>query len=179
MFLTDAYFQGDLYLPNLAVTKPGAVGIGRMVSAVAESDLSYFIDKYEKEFLRRLLGDKLYDAFLEGIQGPDSERWMSLKDRIYETSGPYPMSPAANYVYFMIISHNVTATTMKGEVVPEQDYARNASSKQKLVDAWNEILPWARRIWCFINEHKDDYGQYFTFCHCLPREFAPVNIFGI
>ena len=40
MFLTEAYFQGDLYLPNLVTTKPEAVGVGRMVSAVAESDLS-------------------------------------------------------------------------------------------------------------------------------------------
>lgn len=42
MFLTDAYFQGDLYLPNLVTTKPGTVGVGRMLSAVAESDLSYY-----------------------------------------------------------------------------------------------------------------------------------------
>lgn len=57
MFLTDAYFQGDLYLPNLVTTKPGTVGVGRMLSAVAESDLSYYIDKYEREFLIILLGN--------------------------------------------------------------------------------------------------------------------------
>ncbi len=67
MFLTDAYFQGDLYLPNLVTTKPGTVGVGRMLSAVAESDLSYYIDKYEREFLIILLGNKLYEAFIAGF----------------------------------------------------------------------------------------------------------------
>lgn len=181
MFLTEAYFQGDLYLPNLVTTKPEAVGVGRMVSAVAESDLSYYVDKYEREFLRLLLGDELYDAFIAGLEEPDNARWLALKDKIYDTTGSYPLSPAANYVYYMLISHNITATTMKGEIVPEQDYAKNASSKQKLADSWNEILPYAKRIWRFIDDHKSDYGQYVICrtCHQFLCYFAPVNIFGI
>ena len=179
MFLTDAYFQGDLYLPNLVTTKPGTVGVGRMLSAVAESDLSYYIDKYEREFLIILLGNKLYEAFIAGLEEPDNAKWMNLKNRIYITSGPYPYSPAANFVYFNMIAHNVTTTTMKGEVIPLQDYAKNASAKQKLADAWNDILPWANRIRKFIDDNKDDYGAYIECCPCRFREFEPVNIFGI
>lgn len=179
MFLTDAYFQGDLYLPNLTATKSGAVGIGRILSTVAENDLAYYIDKYEREFLCLLLGSDLYDAFVSGLEEADKGKWIRLKDTIYDASDPYPYSPAANYVYYMLIGHNVTSTTMKGEVAPQQDYAKSASAKQKRVTVWNEILPAAKRIWKFIEDNSAEYGQYILCDPCRFNRFEPLNIFGI
>lgn len=181
MFLTEAYFQGDLYLPNLVTTKPEAVGVGRMVSAVAESDLSYYVDKYEREFLRLLLGDELYDAFIAGLEEPDNARWLALKDKIYDTTGSYPLSPAANYVYYMLISHNVTATTMKGEVVPEQDYAKNASSKRNWPIRGTRYFRMPNVYGVLLTTISRIYGQYVICrtCHQFLCYFAPVNIFGI
>lgn len=179
MFLTDAYFQGTLYLPNLRTITPEPVGIGRMLVAVAENSLDWYIDKYEREFLVRLLGVDLYNAFVEGLQESDNEKWQRLRDKIYDTSGQYPYSAAANYVYWQIMRNGVTTTTMKGEVVPEQDYAKNASAQQKLVDAWNGMLPMIACIDAFLKAHPDDYGQYAKDCTCSAFQFKSVNTFGL
>ena len=176
MFLTNAYFQGMIYLPNLATGQP-RVGIGQMLVAVAETSLNYFIQEYEREFLVRLLGIRLYDAFTSGMSGQDKEKWERLRDTIFNATTPFPTSPAANYVYFQLIRNGITTTTMKGEVTPEQDYAKNASPDNRLVMAWNAMLPMIRSIRQFIIDNKADYGDYVE--PACWSEFRPINRMGI
>lgn len=176
MYLTNAYFQGLIYLPNLATGHP-RVGIGQMLVAVAETSLDYFMQEYEREFLVRLLGIRLYDAFTSGMSGQDKEKWERLRDKIFNATAPFPTSPAANYVYFQLIRNSITTTTMKGEVVPEQDYAKNASPDNKLVMAWNAMLPMIRSIRQFIIDNKADYGDYVE--PACWSEFRPINRMGI
>ena len=178
MFLTNAYFQGIIYLPNLQIDRPAQVGMGQAVVAVAENSLDYYIQLYEREFLVRLLGVRLYNAFVDGLAGDDNGKWGKLKEKIFDTSGTFPVSPAANYVYYWLVRNGITTTTMKGEVTPQQDYARDASPADKLVRAWNGMLPMIACIRAFIIDNLEDYGHWLDDdeCWCV---FEPINVLGL
>lgn len=178
MYLTNAYFQGLIYLPNLAIDRPSQVGIGQALVTVAESSLDYFIQEYEREFLIKLLGIRLYDAFVAGMSGQDDKgKWEALRDEIFHVGDPFPTSPAANYVYFQLVRNGITTTTMKGEVAPEQDYAKTSSPGNKLVMAWNAMVSMVGPIRKFILDNEQDYGEWVE-PSCW-HEFHIINRFGI
>ena len=108
MFLTNAYFQSILYLPTLQIDRPAQVGMGQAIVAVAENSLDYYIQLYEREFLVRLLGVRLYNAFVDGLAGDDNGKWEKLKEKIFDTSDTFPVSPAANHVHYWLLRHALT-----------------------------------------------------------------------
>lgn len=178
MFLTDKYFQGELYLPVQKISG-GAVGYDVAIQISAEDTLGYFIDKYEKEFLRELLGRRLAEKFIEGIQaGTPLSIWVALKDRIYLSEGGHYYSPAANYVYFFAKRDSRTSSTMKGEARDTQDHANAISDVNKLAKAWNDIDPQVRSIYSFLRENWDVYSEYSD-GWCIGKRFGSINPFGI
>ncbi len=65
-FIDRTYFEGELT-------------IGQVSQQEVEEELKLFIRKYEFEFLIKLLGKPLYEAFYAGMQGDTVEaRWKAL-----------------------------------------------------------------------------------------------------
>ena len=187
MFLDKTYFQGDLYLPNLGIkdctaSNDGAnpSGVELMIQSVGENTLDWFVEKYEREFLVRLLGKPLYDAFVAGMkEESQDDRWMKLKDVIYEKSGSFSFSPAANYVFYWISRRGRTQTSINGEVRGEEDHVKIAWDADKLVKAWNDMLPMIDVVYDFIENNRADYEDYLADFDCVCRRFKPINSLNI
>lgn len=178
MFLDNSYFQGELQLPNLKFNDQ-ATGVAVMLQVTGENTLEWYVEKYEREFLYRLLGVSLCEAFITGVQQEQpNEIWVKLKNKIYLTEGNFSFSPAANYVYYWLSRRGKTQTSMTGEVREEADYSTVAPVAPVLVKVWNDMLPMIAGIRRYLDGNWDTYGQYADdyYCEC---DFKPINSFNI
>ncbi|MDR1347355.1 MAG: hypothetical protein LBJ63_02845 [Prevotellaceae bacterium] len=110
----------------------GEIAIGQVESADVAARVQWFIDKYEPLFLRKLLGCRLADIFMEEYAKPVHDpKWDALADRVRYS--------IADYVYFYYQIDNETATVGIGEAVEQAENATRTTSKYKAVRAWNEM----------------------------------------
>ena len=185
MILIDrTYFVGELSLPNIPATTGGGAsgGVAMALQTVGENNLDVFVDKYVIDYLIRLLGKELAQAFLEEIEKPTPDQiWTDLKSQLLIKFGSYNRSPLANYVYFMVSRDAVTKTTTGGEADPEFDFAKNVSNNNKLIKAWNDMADMTIPIKRWICEYADDYKDFMgcssgrNICSIIQR----INEFGI
>ena len=85
--LSSAYFTGDILIQGLQ---------GSTDASIANVyELQMFINAYEEEFLRRLLGS-MYEDFAAGIAAGTS-KWLTLKDKIY-TAKAYNQTVPTSYL---------------------------------------------------------------------------------
>lgn len=181
MILDGTYFQGELYLP-LIKNKEEVEGLAEMMQTIGENTLEWFIAKYETEFLKKILGEKLYSNFIAGLKvDPIDPKWEALKDSLFIKDERFSFSPAANYVYFYVTVNGKTSTTLKGEVLEEQSYAKAVTNGDKLVKPWNEMCRQISKFYCdFLFANWGTYKEYADIRTCLPsREFTPINTMGI
>jgi len=84
----------------------------------AQTELQYYIDRYEKEFLTYALGNSLYDAFMAGLAEPTiAQKWLDLRDgKTYNVVGfdgkTYPIkwnglknTEKKSFIAFMVYWH--------------------------------------------------------------------------
>jgi hypothetical protein len=146
IFLAKEYFVGEVLIPNLAnTTLAGSSNIAELTS---------FCNLYEPKFLKRLLGEDLYDLYIAGINtGSPDAKWTALKNKIYVISGVTPtyISPAANYVYFFLRRHYLTISVSSGEQKPEYQNSVQAENF-KLIKAWNLMVEMIEDFWEWIEE---------------------------
>lgn len=158
MALDRSYFRGELALPQLATTSAPASGLASLATqTVGENTLEWFIAQYEEEFLRKLLGDKLYDAYYTGLKAETPlDIWIDLDNRIYIVKNGCKFSPAANYVYFYAMQTAGTQPSMTGEVRHKPDFSVAETHKRKMVAAWNNMANAAYYIrqWIWHNRHR-------------------------
>lgn len=174
MFLDDSYFQGELAIPNLKIGG-NATGVASMIEATGEASFDWFVEKYEREALGFILGDKLRDEFLAGLEGENPEKWEKLRDVIFVKGEYYSYSPVANYVYMMITRYGQTQPSMVGEVRKRTDNASVINCSAKLVKAWNDMGRMIGDIHLYIM-NSSDYG---TLSMEALYWFKPINEFGI
>ena len=134
MFLDDSYFQGELAIPNLKIGG-NATGVASMIEATGEASFDWFVEKYEREALGFILGDKLRDEFLAGLEGENPEKWEKLRDVIFVKGEYYSYSPVANYVYMMITRYGQTQPSMVGEVRKRAKSRARVKGDEKSCDA--------------------------------------------
>lgn len=179
MFLDSTYFQGDLYLPNLKI-QSGTAGVAAMLQAVGENTLEWYVDRYEREFLDRLLGQKLARAFVDGMRQEKPEaRWSALKERIYRKER-FSYSPAANYVFYWLSRRGRTQTSIHGEVRATEDHSRIVPDGNKLARAWNDLIPQVKQIRQYLSDNWSLYQADADEWTCICRErFLPINTFNL
>lgn len=190
MYLDSSYFTGELSIPILSAKRTAVndpTGIADKINQVSgEYSLEWFIERYEEEFLRKLLGDCLFDAFKEGISAASPlQIWIDLRDLIYRKSGGYSFSPAANYVYFHVMTAAASKTAMTGEVKSTNDRMINVSPDVKMVKAWNDMTTEVNRIrqWVFIHRKEifnavPEWSNHWHLWH-FACEFRPINQLGV
>ena len=200
MFLSNAYFQGELYLPNLT-RSAGTVGVASVLQVIGAGTLEWYIDRYEKEFLSKLLGDKLAENLMEayseypvltadgypvvdGVQDlvfagqGENQIWVDLYHEIFRQWNDSYFSPAANYVYYWICRRGRTQTSMNGEVRGLSDFTEVAADTNKLVKVWNDMLPMVARVRGFVMDHGEDYIPYSDGLMCK-YQFKPMNVWNL
>ena len=111
-------FVGELFIANSA--KPDVA-----------TDLNYFIEKYERSFLKQLFGEDFYTVFIDNIT---EERFIDL------IAIPEFKNGIASYIYFYYIRNQVTQTVAMGNVKPESGNASIAWDGRKQVRAFNDMV---------------------------------------
>ena len=122
MLLTPSNFVGELT-------------IGQLASPFVETNLQWFIDKYEPIFYHAVIGEPLYLKMVEGLPDGDelteNKKWHDLKDRTIQY--------AAAFVWFHYVNNLMTATMGSGEFEIHAESATRKSPWAKMVHVWNEM----------------------------------------
>lgn len=90
MLIDTSYFQAEL-------------SIGQITSPAVAESMNLFIEKYEEEFLMKLLGYPLYKAFINGLAvDPVDQRWLDVLNGAEYT---YPGSFVRKYKGLLILPY--------------------------------------------------------------------------
>lgn len=167
MSLIDStYFRAELLIAGLSNTIDGNA-----------TRLTSFINKYEARYLKDLLGDDLYAEFISGITvDPIDAKWIDLQNKIVNSTTKE--SPIANYVYYYFQRDATTSTVGVGESNQISENANSASSVDKQIRAWNEMVDYNRKLVKFIQENKADYPSYDNYFYYYSELFIYKNSIG-
>lgn len=159
IIINESYFQGELYLPGLEHVKK--TGVALALQVVGDSDLSWFVNKYESEYLIKLLGENFACKFLEGIQEEyPIQKWIDLKNRLSFAIGDNNYSPIANYIYYWVMRSGKTQTSIIGEKKGKATYSSNAYIDYKVVKAWNDGVDMSVKFLDWLKENNSQYEEY-------------------
>lgn len=163
--LSAAYFVNELFIPNVT---------GTTVLELANlKNLQIAMNKYEIQYLKRLMGDDLYTLYAAGVTA-GTAKYTALRDLIFVTysSPSYAESPAANYVYFFFMRNASSLTLSNSEVQSLTENFSQYSPAQKMINAWNDMVRKSEEIQTYITDHLTDYPEY------NPEYFETLNSFG-
>lgn len=133
----DSFDGGEQNVPNLS-------NIG-----VRES-LQDAIDKYEKRFLKELLGDDLAKQFTDGLaDDPIEQKWIDLRDNTDLKE------MLLYYVWFYYTNYQITFNSGTSEVKAKNENSTPASSYPKMVYAWNQMVELTRSFNLDSNIYPD------------------------
>lgn len=154
--INDTYFQqGLIAIPNLRDENL--------------ANLNSYIDIYEPIYLNKLLGIKLKNEFLTGLEAETPEqRWLDLRDGVeYEVSdvvykwqgftNVIKKSPIANYVFCKQLQDSQTRSSGVGEVKPEVENGSVINPYYRIGSVWTEMAEWNRELYMFLKEKEADY----------------------
>lgn len=173
MYIDETYFTKRLNLPQRGNTE----GI---------ADILDYVEQYEPEYLKCVLGAELWQAFNVGTDGsgpPSDVRWSDLllgkdfsyKNCAYHWVGFAPaskISPIANYVFWQYVDAKIAEVVLTGVVVSETDNNRTVPATDVLVDAWNRMVDMNLTLYRFLKANASTYPE-FKLCFdvnqfCLP-----------
>lgn len=156
MLIDSTYFTG-----MLSVGISPDTGASYVTQDAERERIEWFIQVYEKEYLKGLLGDEVcaqFELFLNG--GYDSVDFEKLEKRL---KGKY--SPVACYVYYKFVSAGNVHVTNMGCVRSAGDDI--ISPRSLLVRVWNEMV--------HMNKAIADEFSLEPVCDLV----NPINVFDI
>lgn len=145
-------FVDDIFIPQLS-------------QLAVEEAVQGFIDKYEPQLLRKLLGVKMYnDALAASSIDPIPAPWPALFDGADYDSGSKHFEGLrlliADYVYwFYMFDYNVY-TAQVGVVKSKSENATPASPVHKMVRAWNEFVDLTCSLHDYLRDNSTDFPEY-------------------
>jgi hypothetical protein len=172
--LSAAYFVGEILIPNISGT-----------STQEQANLlplQIAMAKYEPMYLKMLLGEDLFTAYVAGIAaGSPDAKWVTLNNMIYYTDAALTaagtgISPVADYVYFYYQRSQATLTLTNSEVKAAHENFTVDSPAEKMIAAWNDMVRLSGEIQSYIIDN--DYPEFFT-SKVQPTVFTRINSFGI
>lgn len=151
------YFKGKILLPQVGNTD------GR-------TEVESFIETYETEYLKKVLGYDLWKAFDDGISGsgtPD-QRWIDLlqgKEFTYiGRNNAWPgfeideQNPIAYYIFYQYM--NRPLNTLVGTAVQNVDNNSKISPSPLMIMAWNSMVDQNKLLWMFLKANSDTYPEW-------------------
>lgn len=178
MFIDRTYFIGELNIPDNEATN---------------SLLDLYIEKYEKEFLQRLLGITVYNDLVTAYSStPYDQKWIDLiEGKTYSYYGTdysyfgiapgfqgtafFRESPIANFIYYWFMRGTETQTTSGGEVKTKNENSINTGAGMKVTKAWNEMSKWECDFRQYINAYQTTYNLPYSWNYY----FRKINEFDI
>lgn len=163
---TFSYFIGEYTVQNITGTHPAVT--------VNAADLNWFITKYEKEYLKMVMGEALYDEFVTGIAaGSPEAKWTELKAQLWDSTNY--VSPVAAYIWARQRQARVTQSSQMGEQKANVENGAVVSSDRKMIDAYNYAMSEGYLVAQWIQDRSTTYTTQDT---DLTR-FDIRNDFGI
>lgn len=176
-----SYFIRSITIPNIDPIKT--------INAVTFDRIVYFIQQYEPECLKGILGYALYKALINetsqritdlifGAEYTDScgnlQYWRGLVQ-------PTPkISLIANYIYYYYQDANATQTSGVNTNVPKGEASTAVSVGDKMLDAWNFFSKETKEMICFLwNKNQlasPVYPEFTDIQHCKTADFSHSNI---
>lgn len=149
--ITDnTYFaNGSLYIPNNKDVSVQPVG-----SPTNQTELDFFIEKYERELLINALGVTLYDELQAQLPTPSLQKWIDLVDGKNYTNvsgnvkrwnglkGYSKQSVIAFYVYCEFLRNDNETYSTVGTVKNNAKNAENFDATPKYIKSWNQFIEW-------------------------------------
>lgn len=170
--IDNTYFIGELALPE----------------ASEAAFTTVWINRYENEYLKKVLGVSFALEFLTAISGTPDTKWADLIDGKQYTVGDDTyewigfkdadthISPIANYVYVMYQLDHYTRTDSAGESVAAVQNSQIADAIGKINRAWVRMKQWQDELYHFLTNNSETYP---TFKISKVKCFGSINGFGI
>lgn len=122
-----------------------------------------FIERYEPEYMCKLLGEELYNDFLGYENGESVNDWSDFMGIIVK-GDTYKTSPIANYVYFHLLRANHADATINGVKI-DGDNGTLVSPERKMIFAWNDMVQQNRMLYRWLE--KANFKNWDMDCELL------------
>ena len=139
MMIDYTFFQDGLLMVDGAM----ALATPSPTNRAIEERINWYINRYEPEYLCKLLGEELYNDFLVS---EESALWDEFRKLVADTSAR--VSPIANYVYFFMVRSSQARATING--VKKDGEESLVSPNEKLVCAWNDMVAANRKLYVWL-----------------------------
>ena len=143
-------------------------------------EIDRYIAIYEPEYLDKVLGKELAQAFLAGIEtDPIEQRWIDL----LQGSGNWPgfkdedkyQSPIANYVYIKFFVEHQDLFLPTGNIKAKNENSIPANSRLRTAMIWNDMVNYNWLLHGFVYSS----GAYSEFAPENSSLFANDNIYDV
>lgn len=175
------FFIREINLPNIG-------DVGSKINDAALEKLNSFIQKYEPECLRLILGNALYALLL----GETSQRMSDLIGGVnYVGYYNYDLrwrglvnsttkeSLIADYIYYFYKEATATLTTGTSTKVADSEGGKSISPYDKMVNAWNSFSRQTDDLRQYL-WYSDNYPEYTNVDYWKAMKATQrINMFGI
>jgi hypothetical protein len=166
MFLTAEDFVLPYNIPN----------VDRIFNTLED-----YINLKEEEVLRQLLGDQVYEDFIDGLEtsGPIEQKWLDLRDggitfeyesTTYRYGGV--KSILTPYVYSQWISDNASNYTGIGVTVANSENSVVVPPTNTIIKSYNDASRAGEVLYKFMASGDDYEGYYY-------KPLGKLNIFDL
>jgi hypothetical protein len=174
--ITDKYFIGDINLTKEQL---------KSLTSAEDGTNSSWLDIYEAELLKRVLGVPLYNAYIADLNGtpnPTDQRFKDLVDGVtslsFEVYGQTVnteweglrikakrRSIIAYYVYYKYRNEVENFNSNAGQSTSNTENSERVSIYPKLVTSWNKMVNWYGAIPEYFNYEKLAFLDSSIYCH--------------
>lgn len=175
--IDQTWFIRNINIPNIDANKPSnAVELDRILS---------FIQKYEPECLKKILGFPMYNLLLtetsqrmtDLILGADYTNYYGHNRHWDGLIQPIPkISLIANYIYFYYQEANTTHTSGVNTNIPKGEASTAVSPGDKMINAWEFFASETKNMLSFLgnknNESPAVYPEFTEWQYWRTRALA-------
>ena len=140
------------------------------VSKTCYDQIDFYIEKYEKKYLVKLLGAELYGLFIADLtvsdpQVPQTQRFLDIFNVFNVDNSRYVVTSEGirrmltQLIYFHYVRENQVINTAGGTVSNSVELGLPASFKGNIVQAFNEGVDNSHSIQWFICDNSTIYPE--------------------
>lgn len=135
-----------------------------------DSQLQWYIDKYEKHYLLMLLGVEEYDKFVADLVArvPVSPEWVVIFDPLTETISRQLITSRGlkemlkGLIYFHYVRDNMVKQTTTGNVRTSSENGENISATSALIQSrFNDSVSDYKNIQLYIHTNESNYPDWY------------------
>ncbi len=137
--------------------------------------LETYIDRYEKKYLRDLLGATLAQSFIDDYSNPtQADIYAAITDEFYLDDDMIIRSSRGlkemllGFVYFEFMCEQKVKPTITGLVIGQAENSNGVGGDTQYIYArYNEAIDTYNAIQWYISEHDTDYDDYNGQCKSI------------